>query len=564
MIRFLKKKTFLIISVICCILTIIISFDASPYSRLLFEVSKYMEIYNDIIKTILISYVDSVAPERLFKKSIESTLNALDPYTNYYGEENIEEYKFLTRGEYGGIGAVISKDTETKYIYISEVYENYPAHKSGLRSGDYITHINDQSTIPLTPEEASRLLKGTPKTKVTLTIKRPYVKDSVFTLSIVREEIKISDVFGSVLLNGEVAYVKLNSFTEGASSILYNIYDSLKKAGARKYILDLRGNGGGLLNEAVRIVNIFIPKGKLIVSTKGRLEEWDKSYYSQSEPIDTTGMLAILIDETSASASEITAGVIQDYDRGIIVGDTSFGKGLVQQTKELPYNTKLKITVAKYYTPSGRSIQKVDYSKRDKKDNPIIYPDSLHLEFFTANKRKVRGNEGIVPDIIIKNPSPSEIAKGLIQSNLLFKFSVYYYNSNPYDSSIIEDDEQLWNKLLEFLEKNSWLSKINISLENEIATIKKTISEKSNLYANIAHKINEIEGDLLQIKKHLLEDARNEILKICKYELMKKYYSNQKALLFYLNTDPVLDTTLKILTKDTQTYYKLLNINPKK
>jgi len=543
------------IFVLLCVFFVFVS--SSNSSRLLFEVAKYMEIYNSIVSAIVTSYVDDVSPEKLIRKGIEATLSSLDPYTVFYSEEETEQYRFFTTGEYGGIGAIISKDTQTKYIYIVDIYEGYPAHKAGLHIGDIITHIDNHDTRDISVEQASRLLKGTPDTKVKVRINRPYI-DSSFTIELKREEIKISPVMSPILIRDSIGYVKVISFTEGVSEKLKNAIKELINRGARYFILDLRDNGGGLLQEAVSVSNIFLPKNKLVVSTKGKIEEWFKQYYTVSEPINDTSPLAVLINENSASASEIVSGAIQDHDRGIIVGTNSFGKGLVQQTRDMPYKTSLKITVAKYYTPSGRCIQKIDYSRRDTNDNPVVFPDSLHKVFKTSNGRPVRSTEGISPDIYVKDSNLSEITSALLRKNLIFDFATYCQNTRPADTSIINDDTRLYNEFLQFIKKYNRKDDIILNISNHIQQIKKLVNENGD-YASIKPHISEIEKQIEIIRDSLLYAYRDEILRVLKWHLLKRYFSSERALSFYITTDAVVDTAISALTNKKR-YCDILNI----
>ena len=381
-----------------------------------FEISKGLEIFNGVFKEINMYYVDDTKPGELMEIAIESMLKNLDPYTTFIPESDMEDFRFQTTGEYGGIGSLISKHNE--YIYITEPYVNFPADNAGLKIGDKIIKIGDTSVKEKSVSDVSDLLKGEPGTEVNLIISRIQynannkLEEVEMPINIIREKITISSVsyygildlahfFEEEVQNGQFtcAYVKLDRFTRGcANEVRQSLVDLESKQEFDNIILDLRGNPGGLLNESIELCNLFIPKNETVVSTKGRNSDWNKTYKTKKEPYETKKPLIILVDQYSASASEIVAGTIQDLDRGVVIGFKTFGKGLVQQTRKLDYNSQLKVTVAKYYTPSGRCIQKVNYSNED---NDII-PDSLKTEFKTKNGRSVFDGGGIEPDITIK------------------------------------------------------------------------------------------------------------------------------------------------------------------
>ncbi len=543
------------------IATIILGFillaGMSP-SRYLFEISKYLEIYNEATSQIIASYVDSITPEKIIKTALNAMLNALDPYTTFYEEKELEEYKFLTTGEYGGIGAVIGKDTSSKYVYIIDLYDEGPAKKNGLRRGDFITEISEKSTQNLSVEEASSLLRGVPGTKVSIKVKRIFPADSVFSLTLTRQEIKVPDIPFTSLLNDSTGYLKLNSFTEGIAAEVRKKFDSLKKEGAKSFILDLRGNGGGLLNEAISICSIFLPEGKICVKTSGRNQEWSRNYYTIASSNDTSIPLAVLIDENSASASEIVAGAIQDYDRGVIIGSPSFGKGLIQQTRDLPYDTKLKITVARYHTPSGRCIQKIDYSRRDDSNNPVYYPDSLHKIFYTKNNRPVKSFEGIIPDVPVKDTINSSILTSQFYSKFIFWFCVYYYNTHPSDSSILDDNQKLWNEFTNYLKKNQWTDTPILPLEESLKQIETPSPVKdSTLLADIKPDINQIKRKINEYKENELNKTRKEVIQVVKQRLLSFYKSTSSSYRYYVENDTVVRTAISILS-DHEKYKSIL------
>lgn len=355
---------------------------SSGQNQRYYDINKNIDIFNSVLRELDMFYVDSIEVNKLVQGTIHNMLSRLDPYTEYYSEENIGELQFMTTGEYAGIGAIISyKDGQ---VIINEPYEDLPAAKAGLKAGDAILEINGEDMREATVKEVSDKLKGTPGTTIQLLIKRPGEKE-YRTINIVREKIEIDPVTYSDVFNGNIGYFHFGSFTSGSSDRVKETVEQLKNKGATSLIMDLRGNGGGILDEAVSVVNLFVPKGEEIVSTKGKVTQWDRSYFTQDQPLDEIIPIVVLIDTGSASASEIVAGGLQDLDRAVIVGNRSFGKGLVQTPRDLPYGGNMKITTSKYYIPSGRGIQSLDYSHRNPDGSVARVPDSLTNVFYTRN-----------------------------------------------------------------------------------------------------------------------------------------------------------------------------------
>ena len=409
----MKKKVKIIILGIALAITSIISVGfADNY----FEISKNIDIFTTLYKELNAFYVDETDPGKLMKTGIDKMLKSLDPYTTYIPESEIEDFRFMTTGQYGGIGAIITKQKD--FVYVSEPYEGYPAQKAGLMAGDKILEINGKSAKGKTTEEVSKVLKGQPNTSVTILIERPHLENP-FEVTFDREKVSVKSIPYSGYIEDGIGYVKLRSFTRNCSKDMKSAIENLKKEGELKgLVLDLRSNPGGLLNESVDIVNLFVEKGEQIVSTKGKIKAWEKSYVANNKPLDTKVPLVVLINSSSASASEIVSGSIQDLDRGVVVGQRSYGKGLVQQTRKLSYNSQLKLTVAKYYIPSGRCIQALDYSNRNKDGSVGKIADSLTTAFQTKNGREVFDGGGINPDIITENGSASNIVISLFRERL--------------------------------------------------------------------------------------------------------------------------------------------------
>ena len=389
-----------------------------------FEIGKNLEIFNELFKELNIYYVDETNPGELMTVGIDAMLESLDPYTQYIAESDMEDYRFQTTGQYGGIGAMIRQ--KDGGIVVSEPYEGSPALRSGIRAGDAILEVDGRSCKGLGTDDVSKMLKGQAGTTVKVLTSRNNKAPELRT--IVREEIKIPDVpyKGFVDEANKVGYLKLNSFTQTAGQEVRNAVKELKDQGATKLVLDLRGNGGGLLREAVNIVNLFVPKGEVVVETKGKMADWDKTYKTLSEPLDATMPLVVLTDTGSASASEIVSGALQDLDRALVIGQRTFGKGLVQQTRDLYYNSKLKVTVAKYYIPSGRCIQKLDYAHRDSSGKATVRTDTYLVAFTTRNGRTVYDGRGILPDVPVTEPELAKVVGGLYAEDILFDFATDY------------------------------------------------------------------------------------------------------------------------------------------
>ena len=415
-----------------------------------FEISKNLEIFNHVYKELNTYYVDDTEPGKLMKEAIDAMLKKLDPYTQYIPESEIEDFRFQTTGQYGGIGSLIRKVGD--YVMIAEPYKGFPADKSGLKIGDKIIKIDDISMKDKSVEDVSKLLKGEPGKKVNISVSRINNSD-IIKIPVTREKIKISSVPYSGLID-DIGYVKLNRFTRNCSNEVKNAIIKLESEKELKgIIIDLRMNPGGLLNEAIKLCNIFIEKNTKIVETKGRNSDWNKVYKTKSSAYNTEMPVVVLVNQGSASASEIFAGTLQDLDRGIVIGNKTFGKGLVQQTRKLDYNSQLKLTVAKYYTPSGRCIQEINYS-----DEKQTLPDSLRTEFKTKNKRSVFDGGGVDPDIIIEEDSIPKIIFNLIQQQLIFKFGNYYSSKFSDIGSLdkFEITDEIYDLFKEYIEKEEF------------------------------------------------------------------------------------------------------------
>ncbi|HAS36535.1 MAG TPA: peptidase S41 [Flavobacteriales bacterium] len=529
------------------------SFFSLSFTDSYFEISKNMEIFAKLFQELNIYYVDETKPGELIKTGIDAMLRSLDPYTVYYPEEKIEDFKFLTTGQYGGIGSLIRKKDD--YVMIAEPYEGFPAQKAGLRAGDVVLEVDGQDVKGKTTSEMSGILKGQAKSELVMKIKRPF-EDEIITKTLTREDIKIEDVPYHGILDEGVGYLRLSSFTQTASGAVRKAIVDLKKEGMTSLVFDLRGNGGGLLREAVEIVNLFVPKGVEVVSTKGKLKNWDRSYKTSKEPLDMNMPVCILIDEGSASASEIVAGALQDLDRAVIIGQKSFGKGLVQQTLTLSYNTRLKVTVSKYYIPSGRCIQKIDYTHKENGKAQEI-PDSLAAEFATKRGRVVYDAGGIYPDIKTGIPTYSNIAQDLSQEDLIFDFATEYRSKN--DSlekpESFRIDDELYAQFESFLEGKD----LDYKTESEELLDKLAeASKKEKYFENIQTEYQSITNRIAESKGQDLVKHKAEIVEILTNELVSRYYYQKGRIISSLSTDDEIIEAKKVL-KDRSLYDSILD-----
>ena len=512
-----------------------------------FEISKNLDIFATLFRELNIYYVDDSDPGKLMKTGIDAMLESLDPYTNYIPESNMEDYKLMTTGQYGGIGALIQKQGE--YVVISEPYEGFGAFKAGLRAGDKILEVDGKSVKNKNTTEIREVLLGQPGSSITLKIERPGTAEPMVK-KIVREEVKIKDVPYYAMMKDSVGYIKLTGFTESASKEVKAALVSLKEQNATAIVLDLRGNGGGLLNEAVNIVNFFVPKGSEVVFTKGKIKEWDKTYKALNEPIDTKIPLVVLIDEGSASASEIVSGSLQDHDRAVVVGTQSYGKGLVQSVRPLSYNSKLKVTVAKYYTPSGRCIQKLDYSHREEDGKVTAIADSLIKEFKTLNsKRPVFDGKGVAPDVKLEKQLLSDISASLITKNLFFEYATNYRvkndSINPVADYTFSDAD--YNDFVKFLDGKDYA--YTTDSEDLLAKLEET-TKKEKYFDDVKTEYELLKEKLNTHKKDDLKKFKDEIITILETEIVGRYYYQNGLIQNSLKRDPTLEEAVKTIKNE--------------
>ena len=508
-----------------------------------FEISKSIDIYNNVLRYLNMNYVDEINPAELNETAINAMLKELDPYTVFIPESEIEDVRLLTMGEYGGIGAIIQYYDDN--VHISEPYENFPAHKAGLLPGDAILEINGVNTEKKTVSEVSELLKGQPGSQLTLKIRREGEKN-IITKTLTREKIKIDNIPYYTVLDGGIAYIILNQFTKDAAKELKEAFLKMKSENELKgVVIDLRGNGGGLLNEAIDIVNIFVPKNKLVVYTQGKTPDQNRNYYTKYEAEDTEIPLAILVNESSASASEIVSGSIQDFDRGVIVGQRTFGKGLVQNILPMAYNTQMKVTVSKYYIPSKRCIQEIDYSKKTKNDT-LAKNDTLGPEFKTANGRIVYEGHGIQPDVKIEPEMLSTVTAHLYAQNIIFKYANKFYREHKSIASPeeFEISDDIYDDFVKFVEEQdfSYVSESEKDFDELVETAK-----TEGYYDNIKEQLDILEEELRSHKDNDLINNKEEISEILKMEIVGRYYFQKGKIISSLKDDPELNRAVEIL-----------------
>ncbi len=517
-----------------------------------FEVVRSLELLDQIYEHLEKYYVDDLETGKMSKTAIDAMLKELDPYTVYYHESNIEDYQLMTTGQYGGIGALIRKHDE--FVYISEPYEGNPAEKSGLKAGDKILEIDGKNMKNKSSADVSSALKGPKGTDVVIQVERN--NSSTQTITVVRDEIKLPDVPYSGMLNASVGYIKLNSFTRSASPSVKKAFSELKNEGMKELILDLRGNGGGLLIEAVRIVNMFIPKDQVVVNTKGRVIEENRVYKTMDQPMDLDIPLVVLVDGGSASASEIVSGSLQDLDRAVIVGTTSFGKGLVQRTYDLSYGSKVKLTIAKYYTPSGRCVQRLEYYDKEQDENPAEIADSLVRKFKTKNGREVIDGRGIEPDLEVDLKDLSRFTATIFRNHFFFNFATLYYYSHPTikNASDFELTDEEYNEFKAYVLDQDF--SYSTASEEMLKKMKET-AEEEGFFEDSEAEFNSLMDKVVPSKERDLEKFKSEIKSLLENEIISRYYYQKGRAQNSFKEDVFIEKSLEVL-KDKKQYDTIL------
>jgi carboxyl-terminal processing protease len=519
----------------------------------LFEIARNLDIYATLFKELNAYYVDEINPNQLIKTSIDNMLRTLDPYTVYYAEDDIEDYMTMTTGKYNGIGAMVSSSGGKHTVMM--VYENTPAQKAGLQLGDEIIKINGVDLSAREDFDTGKLLKGQTQTSVKLTIKR-YGIVKPLEISLNRDIVKVTNVPYYGMISNEVGYIDLKDFTATASREVQNAFQEMKGKGMKSLVLDLRDNPGGLLNMAIEISNIFIPKGEEVVSTKGKVTEWNKTYNAYNAALDIDIPIVILTNNRSASAAEIVSGVIQDYDRGVLIGQRTYGKGLVQTTRDLSFNTKMKITTAKYYIPSGRCIQAIDYSHRNDDGSVGKIPDSLMTAFKTRNGRPVFDGGGILPDIVTEKESFSPLASSLGRNRLFFEYAIKYRFEHP----TIKPAKEFHLTDNEYTAFVKWLSDkeydYTTQVERDLNDLEASAKKEKSIDV-IEDQLKALRSKLSHTKDNDLQIGKAEIKKILESEIIKHYYLEKGMREASFSEDKEIKEALALL-KDTNRYNEIL------
>jgi len=513
-----------------------------------FEVAKQIEIYNSLFKELNMYYVDEINPADLTDRAIKNTLKDLDPYTNFYNEQDVEDAKIRREGQYGGIG--VSVYYLDKGIQIKEIYQGYAADKAALKAGDIITSVDGQSLLNMEREQLSMYLKGTPNSKISVEIER---QGKVLKKEITREKIEVNPVPFSKMIDEETGYIVLTRFNNKASSEVKKAFRKLKSEGMQKLVFDLRSNPGGSLLEAINISNFFIPKGKTIVTTKAKIKKWSNTYRGSNEPLDLEIPITVLINGSSASASEIVAGSLQDYDRAVILGERSFGKGLVQRQKELTYGTQLKLTISKYYTPSGRCIQELDYTNRDIKTGKVPkFSDKIINKFKTQNGRIVYDGGGILPDVKTSSTDKTNLTKELFQSKAIFNFATDYYHNNQKVEKLedLNIPSTLFKDFIQYLEKDTTFVTQQEKLFKEAFNFAKN--------QNISIEFSKIQEKLYKQKVDEISKNKEEIEEEIIDEIILKYFYKEGVFIDDLKNDKTIIEAVKLL-KNIKEYNRILS-----
>lgn len=523
---------------------IIFSFSNVCNAQHDFEIAKNVDIFVSILKELNAKYADEISPGDLTKTAIDAMLSSLDPYTVYYPESQIEDYKMMTKGQYGGIGALIQQHGD--YIVISEPYEDCPAQQAGLMAGDRILSVNKQSMKNRSSSDVSEYLKGQPGTKINIEVER-YGQSKPLSFDVTRKEIKFPSVPYSGMVSDEVGYIKLDQFTEKASSEVKEAFIKLKEQGMKYLIFDLRNNGGGLLQEAVNIMNIFVDQGTMISETKGKLESQHNVYKTRFPVTDKSIPVVVLVNEYSASASEIVSGAFQDLDRGVIMGHKTFGKGLVQNVLPLSYNTSLKITIAKYYIPSGRCVQNIEYFKNDTiTPSRTKIPDSLAVAYKTKNGRTVYDKGGVEPDVISPDTVASNLLLALVLNNLIFDYATQYRATHATipEAKDFRVNDEIYNDFVHFLKDKEYTyttetEKVMEELK-EVAEDERYFKDISALYDSMKKKIEEEKSTELQKYKAEISDYLAS-------EIISRYYYQKGKYVDMLRCDPEITAAKDLL-----------------
>jgi carboxyl-terminal processing protease len=539
----LKKQTIII-------LLIGVIFITFSFKSKFFEVAKQLEIYTTLFKELNMYYVDEINPAELTTKAIKNTLKDLDPYTNYYNEQQVEDAKIRREGEYSGIG--VSVYYTDRGIEIREIYKGYAADKAALKAGDVIVSVEGQSLKNMEREQLSMFLKGAPNSTISVEIER---QGNVIKKEITREKVEVNPVPFAEMIDEKTGYITLTRFNNKASSEVKKAYRKLKKEGMTKLVFDLRSNPGGSLLEAINISNFFVEKGKVIVTTKAKIKKWSNTYKGTNDPLDLEIPIVVLINGRSASASEIVSGSLQDYDRAVILGERSFGKGLVQRYRKLTYGTQLKVTISKYYTPSGRCIQELDYANRDSKTGKVPkFSDKGINEFKTEKGRKVFDGGGVLPDVEIDLSKKTEATKSLLNSKAIFNFATNFY----YKNSTLENIENYEFKDVDFNFFTNFLKTDTTFVTKQEGLFKKAFLASEN--NNISKEYGEIKEKLYKDKIDQISKNKDILKTVLQEEILKRYIYKEGVYTYNLKNDKTIADAVKLLKNEAK-YQRILSVN---
>lgn len=521
----------------------------------LFAIAKNLDIFASLVRELDSYYVDEIDPDELVSIGINAMLEELDPYTEFIPEEDQDDFRMMTTGEYAGVGALIGNRTGTNMVLMP--YKGFPAQVGGLRIGDEILQVDSVDVVKKNTADISKLLKGPANTKVLVVVKRG---SDTLHVDLTRKKIVISNVPFHGMIDSETGYIKLSDFTTNAAADVRNALLDLKSQGANKLVLDVRDNPGGILKEAIEIVNLFIPKGKEVVRTIGKLQSVNTVYKTEKSPVDKEIPLVVLINERSASAAEIVAGALQDYDRAVLIGRKTFGKGLVQSTIPLSYNSQVKLTTAKYYIPSGRCIQAIDYSQKDDDGNGYNVPDSLRNEFKTKSGRKVLDGGGIEPDEMIESPVYAPITYSLVARSLVFQYVNTFALENQEIASPreFEVSNEIFDDFVVWLEGKDYdyTTRVEKTIEDLV-----TFAEKEKYYEDIKEDLESLKKSVSHSKEQDLVTFKEEIKEALKDEIVSRYFYQEGVIEASLNKDDEITESLKVLKNPTQ--YAMM-LKPKK
>ena len=516
-----------------------------------FLISKNLDIFNSVYKELDLYYVDTLNPEKTIKGGIDNMLDMTDPYTTYFPESEMSDLKFMTTGAYAGVGAVISQ--KDKKVFITEIYQGMPAYKAGLRAGDVFVSVDGNSTDGKSTSDVSSMLRGVPQTTVKVVVSRLGVKENL-KFDVVRENVVIDPIPYYGMLSGNVGYINITSFTDLSYSSFSKAFSSLKSKGMTSLVIDLRSNPGGLLSEAVKILNMFVSRGSMLVYTKGKEKKWDSEYRATDAPVDTNMPIVVLVNRNSASASEIVSGALQDLDRAVILGERTYGKGLVQTTRDIPYGGSLKVTIAKYYIPSGRCIQAIDYAKRDEDGLVKRIPDSLTHEFKTADGRIVRDGCGISPDVTMEDAKNAPITFYLYSKNTIFDYVTDFQSKHPSIGKLSDFQFNDYDGFKAYVKKSGFTYKTKS--EDELTALK-DLAKTEGYYERSKAAFDSLEKKLTPDLEIDLDSNKAEINKFISLEIARRYYYQSGVVEESLKTDKQAKAAVELLG-DKARYAKLL------